>query len=69
MAKDSMTISAADLDEAVQGCVSRCQLVAEEREFGGFTAPELDRAAFERIDGAWTRTFRFTFEFLPPRES
>lgn len=66
---DSITLAADSLAEAVQACVDRARFVAEERGFGGFTAPAVEREAFELIDGEWQHTYRFVFEFLPPRES
>jgi len=64
---DSLTISvsADDVDEAVQFAVSTFQRAATDRNARGFEAPVLVGESFELIDAQWTRVFRFSTEFLP----
>jgi len=59
------SVSADDLDEAVQFAVAQLQGWTVERACRGFTAPVLLAESFELVDGSWARVFRFSAEFLP----
>lgn len=61
------SLAAVSLDADVQDAVKHLQEVVEGEGLRGFVAPVLERESFERIDGVWTRVFRFKADLIPER--
>lgn len=59
-----LSVTADDLDEAVEFVVAELQKIVVERGARGFTAPSCTQESFELIDDVWTRVFEFSADLL-----
>ena len=62
------SFAADSLESAAQAAVDHLRELVEAEGLRGFVAPVLTQESFERIDGEWTRVFRFSAELLPERD-
>lgn len=60
-----MTVTAIDIDEAVEFVVAQLQSMCAERSARGFTLPSCTQESFELVNGEWSRVYEFSAEFLP----